>query len=412
MEKLMRGVIPLCMAVISLPALSQDIRLNGFATIAAGTTGASDESAYGYEDVTAFDQDSLLGLQASSNLGDGLEATVQIKAEGIDGWEPTFEWAYIGYRVNDSMKVLFGKQRHPFYLYSDYLDVGYAYHWVTPPRGVYDLPFDSIDGASMLYTTMLGDVDTSLQFGFGRSKASVRIFGEDVDFDAKNMMSVNATFSYESFSFRFGRSQAKLDMPISDLQALAGGWLTVAGETSTAAEAFDSDPLRAAAIEMAAIPENITYEEDDASFTGVGVTYDDGTFFVVAEATLLDLSDGIIGENRSQYISAGIRINDGRMTLHGTIGTDDDEGSEDIAANIPRDITGGASTDLDTAVNGLIDLTNGTAVGLGADSRYLTLGVRWDFHSSAALKFDVTRHENKLNDDEDHTAVIALTTVF
>ena len=120
-----------------------DIQISGFGSIVGGMTTSSDEQLYGFDDNFDFKEGSLFALQASSDLENGLGVTVQLQAKGADDWDPEFKWAYVSYDVSDDFRVLAGRQRLPFYMYSDFLDVSYAYAWIEPPEGVYNVLFDT-----------------------------------------------------------------------------------------------------------------------------------------------------------------------------------------------------------------------------------------------------------------------------
>ena len=105
-----------------------EVEFNGFASIVAGSTTSSIVGDLeGYTNEIDFKEGSLLALQASSDLGNGLGVTAQIIAHGADNWDPDFEWAFISYDISEDSRLLVGKQRAPFYMYSDFLEVSYAY---------------------------------------------------------------------------------------------------------------------------------------------------------------------------------------------------------------------------------------------------------------------------------------------
>lgn len=70
-------------------------------------------------------------------MGNGLTATTQVLAEGSNDFQMEVEWAYVSYSITPSLIVQTGRLRTPFYLYSSALDVGYTYHWISPPAPVY-----------------------------------------------------------------------------------------------------------------------------------------------------------------------------------------------------------------------------------------------------------------------------------
>ncbi len=106
-----------------------DVQLSGFGTLAAGLPTDSDTEVRNYTDGEVdFKTGSFFALQAYADLDEGLSATAQIRARGIEDWDPQFTWAYLSYEVQENWRVQVGRQRIPIYLYSDYLDVSYAYH--------------------------------------------------------------------------------------------------------------------------------------------------------------------------------------------------------------------------------------------------------------------------------------------
>lgn len=185
---------------------------------------ANSEQLYSYTDEFDFKQGSLVALQASSDLGDGLGVTVQLTAKGRDDWDPEFKWAYVSYDATDDVRILAGRQRVPFYMYSDFLDVSYAYSWIDPPKGVYDLLFDTFDGVGAIYTTNFDDVDASFHGVYGRNTDEVEAFSEVIQPEFNGLMGVAATFTYDWLTLRTAYFVADITMPFTFLEALGAGW--------------------------------------------------------------------------------------------------------------------------------------------------------------------------------------------
>ena len=143
------------LASLTFSSAHAEVRFNGFANIVAGQT-SNDDLLWGYEEDISFKQDSLFALQTTADLGENLTATAQIIARGENNWEAEFEWAYLAYDINDQTRILAGRQRAPLYMFSDYLDVSYAYPWITPPEGVYDLELTKFDGVILTHSFSLG----------------------------------------------------------------------------------------------------------------------------------------------------------------------------------------------------------------------------------------------------------------
>ena len=156
-------------------ALATDISFNGFANFTAGeVVGGSNQgshlqyqcpcfvSNYEYGGIyqhTGVDvaQESMMGLQATAKVDDKLSAILQVDARGLNGYQPSVDWAYASYQLNDTFTVQVGRKRLPWYMYSDYNYVGYAYIWVRPPVDLYGWEVYSYDGVNLQYNNAWGD---------------------------------------------------------------------------------------------------------------------------------------------------------------------------------------------------------------------------------------------------------------
>ena len=120
-------------AALAVNVNAADIRWNGFASVAGGISTSTakrsdgqENELYGYDSDFNFRPETKLALQASSDLGNGLSVTAQAIARGADAYTMEMEWAFVTYEFGDSNRVNVGRMRIPFFMYSDYLDVGYA----------------------------------------------------------------------------------------------------------------------------------------------------------------------------------------------------------------------------------------------------------------------------------------------
>lgn len=121
--------------LIATPALATDIRIDGFANIVAGQmiSDTDDGSLYGYDEDLSFSPESNYGIQFRGDLQEGLSVTAQIVGRGSEEFDATVTWAYLTYEINDELSLKAGRSRVPYFIYSDFLDIGYAYHWIRPP---------------------------------------------------------------------------------------------------------------------------------------------------------------------------------------------------------------------------------------------------------------------------------------
>lgn len=401
--------------LIARSALAE-VNVNGYATIAFGMTADDDEVLYGYDNYVNYEENSSFGLQVTALLFDGVNGVVQLKSDGSKDWETNFEWAFVGYQFNDTFKFIFGRQRIPFYTYSDFVNVGYAYHWITPPEGVYNIPFDSIDGLSTLITNSVGDWDSTLQILFGRTRSTLN-FQEgalslvDETIELKDSLSVAWTLVNDWLTIRLAQTHADMSLTFQDVDLLAASWRDAATSASPLGAVLGDD-FTAIVENMQQIPDEIQLTSDDAVFTNFGVVADREPFLFAAEWSNLDLGRSVFGEGESAYVSAGIRFNQS-LLFHLTLGWDEGEGPEGILDGIPRNLTGGTSLGLDLWVNELLDITDEAIAANREETTTTTYGVRWDFHPSAAAKFELVRYDDEILDSDDATIVrFAISTVF
>lgn len=394
------ATIPLLMATSSYAA---DINFSGFANIAGGITTSSDEAIQGYTSDIDFNEGSLFALQVSSDLGDGLGVTAQIIARGEDEWDPTFAWAYVSYEFNDSWKILAGRQRAPFFMYSDFLDVSYAYNWISPPEGVYDLAFDSFDGLGLIYTSQLGEFDSTLHFAAGRNRDDFDLAdpGEQEDIvspDFNKLVGVAWTLNRDWLTLRAAYFQTDMTLPVVALDALRTPWNSFNPEVSA----------------------RLTAEEDKVTFAELGFQVDYNDYIVIGEFTTLDLTDTGFQDTDAYYLTVGKRFDN--VTVHVTYGVKDDELDSllsGVSSTIPGAQAGDSAQDAAIAdataagYAGLYAQTQGYADSREEEQSYVTVGAKWDFHDSASFKFEVTNFDHDVNEASDATLIkVALVTVF
>lgn len=344
-----------------------EITLNGFASIVGGVTTSSDDSLYGYDENIDFSQGSLFAIQASADLADSLTATVQLLARGRNDWDPDFEWAYIAYDASDNLRILAGRQRVPFYMYSDFLDVSYAYPWITPPEGVYSVAFDTFDGLGAIYSTSMGSFDANFHVIYGGNNSEITVAGEDVKPEFIDSMGLVATVTREWLTLRAGYLQTEMNIPLQAIQPLVQGWQTAGFED---------------------VANNINVVKDTGSFLEFGFQVDYDNFLVIGEYTELNLDGTTLPNQDSFYVLAGYRFDN--MLVHVTYGEDDDA-RDRITDGVP-------------VVEQLLPLlvpTNALTDAQKNKANYIKLGLRWDFHDSAALKFDYTSYSDDLNSNND-----------
>lgn len=358
-------------------AQAADLRVNGFASVVGGKTisnGKTTASAFAapgifdvdaryevspvfsaddnafYDDDLSFKPETNIGLQLSSNLGDGLSIVAQLTAQGANDFDAVVEWLYVSYDISNELNTKAGRQRYPFYAYSDYLDVGYAYHWIRPPQDVYSLGVASYEGISLNYSGSVGDWDTSLLGYYGAGDNDTT---DLLQLDVESAIGLVLTGTYDWLELRVAYHELEVEVP-----ELFG-------------DGTDGRPFA----------EN---NEETFEYASFGAKANFSSYFLGFEYTSSSFSEtpsfpfdtGSEGTD-SWYLTAGYRI--GAWTPHITFSTFEIEyDTEDFGGD------------------GLVaDYRDGHEVS----RETWTLGVRYDFHPSAALKFEYTDASDESDSD-------------
>jgi hypothetical protein len=397
MSKFTKGLL----AIVMLAAASNShakVEFNGFATIAAGVTSSEDEVLYGYDEDIKFQPESLLALQASSNLGEGFGVTAQIISRASDDWKTQFEWAYISYDPTDNWRLLIGRQRAPFKLFSDYVDVGYAYPWVSPPQGFYSSAFDSYDGIGSIYDFSMAGFDSSLHLLYGNSADDPANDGAG-PIEIDNFFISALTLTKDIFTLRAAAGTRVLSISFPELDDnIVKNWHALAKHPQLALTGID----------FTGIGDAIAIDDDRNNFITTALKADFESGFAIFEWESTDYTGTFIGKSTNWYVSGGFTLDE--WVIFATYGVNETE-VDNLSITDKAEGLG-----LDALIGG----TKFVMAGQEKDEKYYSVGTRWDFHASTALKFELTQFDdNQLNpynpaDVEADATVfrVALVTVF
>ncbi|WP_350431098.1 hypothetical protein ABIS04_11085 [Shewanella sp. H8] len=320
-------------------SLADKVKLNGF--ISGAYISSDNDAGYNNADTGAnFTEESKFGLQATFDISDNTQAVLQLMMRGKYDWEVEAEWAYLSHRFENGIKVRGGKLRVPLFMYSDYLDVGYAQPFGRPPVEVYGaVPFSSYTGAGVSYDVDFDDSTLTMQMFGGES--TIKATGTDVS----NLIGANVNWTDETWTLRAVYGQAKLDGDLnSEVDVtLAPGVVTKADYTV------------------------LELNDEKGTFAGVGASYDNGEFIAVTELTRIEV-DNVSPDTDSGYLTLGYRINE--FTPYVTVAYMKTQDNEE---RLP--VSEAAAIQM---------------VAFNAERMAYSLGLRWDAIDNLAIKFDVT----------------------
>ena len=349
----------------SVNAEDNELQISGFASVVASKFSEDNYQYADYSDDFSFSPDSIIGIQFSKQVSDDVSVTTQFTAKGADDYDVEAALAYITYSVNRDWDIRVGKIRTPFFYYSDFLDVGYAYPWIRPPEEVYRVLLFSFDGIDTIYRMNHGEWSSTWQVYHGNEKDTFfsPILNETVETIAEDFLGFNVTLNNDWLTLRGGYVTFDLSQQLFTPLRNFFGVLDNSG-FSDLVDTFDlsSNPKKADYTQLAAL-----------------VDYNDW---------LLNLEYTALGWDRPHFllndtawsIMAGRRIGD--FTLHFTYARKKDDPVFE-ANTIPE----GVSAQLDT-YHAIFD-----GLFFNAKDTSLTAGVRYDFQPGVAFKAEVTRIE-------------------
>lgn len=348
-------------ALATTSAAAENVQISGFGQVVAGTVVDGDHfPATGYDGDLSFREESLFAVQVRGDLNDQWSATAQIVARGAQDFDPEFAWAYLGWNGGNGWSAKLGRQRIPFYRYSDFLEVGFAFPWLRVPNAVYNLDFANYDGASLGYAFATGEWFTNIQTVAGSLNDDV-VFGSGVTAatELENILGVAADTTYADWltlRASYFRGEATLDIPA--LNPLF---------TGLRANGFGN------------VASRLDFDGDKASFWGLGAEVNHGNLVLIGEVIGVEAEDTFLSDRNEYYVTGGYRFGNVLPTL--TYGRRDNDAKRDIIALLPN-------------VAPLAPLRAGvtqTVLSEAIDDEYLSFGLRWDFRANMALKADYTR---------------------
>jgi hypothetical protein len=339
---------------IASPAMANDLNINGFLSVGASMLDDNKAAIAGADNQGGFKQDTVLGIQIQKQVNDKTSATGQLVSRGSDDYSTEAAWAFVTYAANDDIDLRMGRLRVPFFQYSDFLEVGYAYNWVRPPGDVYRVPFSSIDGIDFTQRFSSGNLDGSVQVYYGRFQGDFDTQTDVYAADFRNFTGVVLSANMGNFGTRLSYHQAELLLDISDptsafSQAAAGA----AGISTLLA-----DPSAA---------EDFNFEGQTSQFIGAAFTYDDGTYSAVAEWTALEHENSLFLDDQAWLVGVSARM--GVFTPHLTYSSEKDS--------------------FDSGNEGTIQ----EALPLQYEQTSIIAGLRYDYDSSTALKFEIQNND-------------------
>lgn len=319
--------------------------------------------------------DSRLGGQVNLDLTDELSFVGQAlsRYRYDHTYTPVLSWAFLSYAPASGVQVRGGRLGWDVFPLSDTRNVGYSYLWVRPPADFFaPLLFTSLDGGDLSWTTPMGEGwNLKLKVGAGKacandqiemppssrfSLAGARLFGSLVELQGETL---DVRLAYAS-----AHPVRDYPAPVTDLQAALEGYAVALQDPGLAQEASA-----------------LAFSANDFHYYSLGMSWHSGPLKVeAAGAGIHAAGTGPVPDYKMGYVSVGYRT----------------------GAGVPYLLVSRLQSAPQTPYLGALPLMGPQAAGLAegvtdfldqakASQTTVALGLRWDFHPKAALKFQVDR---------------------
>tara|TARA_B100000676_G_scaffold299133_1_gene343048 strand:+ start:1113 stop:2387 length:1275 start_codon:yes stop_codon:yes gene_type:complete len=255
---------------------------------------------------------SRAGVQFNASISDQTSATVQILARGKDHYDAEVQWAYLSHDLSPSVTMRAGRMVLPFFMHTQYNNVGYAYHWATLPGEAYDVvPFDTMEGVDLSWNVNTGPVSHRLNVYGGATDVPSFSLPAPVVYNVSDLTGINLTSQWRDWTSWLSYSHAEVSLDLSPLA------VPLAEDLGTTPD-----------VVLPMLAEPVSLDDANTYISSVGLQYDNGSLLLMAERTQLGI-EGWFPTKWGGYVSAGYRF--GKWLPHVTWGAANAHGVSDAA---------------------------------------------------------------------------------
>jgi hypothetical protein len=316
--------------------------------------------------------DSKLGGQVNVQVNEHLSAVLQVVVERQEdnAWTPAIEWANIRYRLNDNVSIRLGRTVLATFMVSDTRLVGYANPWIRGPQELYQIvPITNIDGVDVIYTRDFGDWRNTLQVTFGQTNQDLITDGE---LRARNSFLLSNSLEYDYATFRLAYLTAHLDLDTPESNALVNAYNTLSDTLALI------PGLEEAAAQASVMPGRYALNDAPIEVYSAGLRLEPENWLFMAEWALVTEANAL-SKAEAWYTTLGYRFTS--VTPYLTLA--------EVNGDTPQEpgvSTSGLPPSLATTVSTMNSGLHQFLSGASHAQKSITLGIRWDFISNAALK--------------------------
>jgi hypothetical protein len=348
-------------------AEDSNIEFSGFARAVVGHLNDDNLIFLGYDQGYSSSQQSLFALRTDATITDTISVVAQALMHSSENRENGIQWLYLDYRPTKAWSFKLGRQRIPFFTYSDVIDVGFAYPWITPPIQVYaNYLFSEFDGVMGRHDFSTKSVSGSVEAYAGQYDGPIGQSERRLDVDVEYVTGLYSKLNYRNFtlSAAYHEGKVKVDIPeFKEFQDL----LRMFNFAKTADELGIDSTVR---------------------FLKLGLSYNSLDYFVESEFSRITSGSAFSATVNAAYLTLGYNFYP--FSLHATIANSDANYSEPV-----NEVPFGLNPVLDEVHLGFeqifMSLPNNSL-------RSFTIGSRYDWKQNIAFKTEVSFLKGDDND--------------
>lgn len=345
----------------------EHLEVTGFARAVGGFLDTDKASFKGYEKNFSVSEKSLIAIQTDLTLVPNFSASAQFLLHSADDRDSGVEWLYVTYSPNLDLEFNAGRLRTPFLKYSDVIDVGFAYPWISTPQQLYgSYLFSQYEGISLRYRQRIGKMSLGYEGYYGQYNDNVISMGSNAAVNVNGLLGGVIEANYDGFQIRLASVNGnKVTANITEITPLI-------------------DTLVGAGFGAVAEQFNINGSANALLF---GLSYDSLSWYANTEWMRLTSNINVLGTISSFYVSAGYYMDE--VLLHLTLASSNQSATR-FQNTVPLDV----SLELDLLHESIEQLSYFFPTN---DLNSVTLGARWDFKRNMALKAEMSVLRGKAN---------------
>lgn len=371
------------------------LRWNGYINVVGGVLKdepRNDDSlkkqypGYGtYTDQVSFDSYTSGGLQVTKTLDNKTSATAQLFAEaGLNSYETRMKWIYLTYDMDENSKFRVGKIGTPFYHYSDFINVGMSYHWITPPIEFYQ--FDtSIVGVDYIYRNELGeDGEWSAEvFSGSFDDAMPSLHGRGTAKNTIGLVLTGSAGGWLTLRTILGRANASLEVEGLTADAVLDSGL------ATAAAQFNLPDAMVNSIRVEALPqvEDKLTSEFVGKYYGLMARAEWSDWLLISEWSRTATDTYLLNYYDERYITTAYTLDN--LVFHVTLADVKSNLNDDAKFDSKAQLAGFTPAAIADYLSSRIGA--GVAAAAAQNRQSVGAGIRINLTRNTALKFEITK---------------------